>query len=134
MILAMLAVSMVATQPAGSTLRALHTFAAGDVVGSDAVAAVACQVPVARALRYDRELRVVRATRPIEAGQCLLGAHLEDGPVIAPGQQVSAVTKVGAIQVERRVETLQAARPGGKLFVRGQDGAAFSVRYEDIAR
>lgn len=134
MTFAALALTALTVTPALPMLRAMHGIAAGAIVSGEDVVAIACERPIAHMLRYDAQARAVRAVRPIAPGQCLLGGKLDEGAIIEPGQRARVVTRVGSVQVERTVETLQAARPGGRLFVRGAEGAPFSIGYEALAR
>jgi flagella basal body P-ring formation protein FlgA len=114
------------------TLQATRSIAAGAFVRASDVAALPCKVTAPSPLRYDRVVRVARAARSIAAGECIAGSSILMAAIV-PGQKVRAVTKIGAVKIERAVEALQAAGPGERLFVRASDGAPYTVRYEEIA-
>ncbi len=50
--------------------------------------------------------------------------------MVLPGDTLSLVVFSGSARIERKVEALQAARPGEHLFVRAADGDVLSVQYE----
>lgn len=51
--------------------------------------------------------------------------------MVQPGQMLSMVVMSGAVRIERRVEAMQGARSGGRLFVRSSDGQILAAHYED---
>lgn len=50
--------------------------------------------------------------------------------VVQAGDKVELRASAGAVQIARRVEALQEARPGGRLFVRDGDGKTFPITLE----
>ena len=52
--------------------------------------------------------------------------------MVHPGEMLSLIVATGAVRIERRVEAMQPARPGQRLFVKSADGQVLSVRYEEV--
>jgi hypothetical protein len=75
-------------------------------------------------------LRVRRAPTPSSTRPQSTNPPVPDAPTLKTGDAVNLSIGVGAVRIERRVEALQAARPGQRLFVRSEDGQTLSVRYQ----
>jgi hypothetical protein len=85
---------------------------------------------VGRAFAYDAVASVSRVSHAIAAGD-IVARYPEFGArMVLPGDTLSLVVVSGSTRIERKVEALQAARPGERLFVRAADGDVLSVQYE----
>jgi len=69
----------------------------------------------------------VRTVRAIAADDITPRFAGFDQDIIWPGQMMQMVSTAGSISVTRKVEALQSARQGRKLFVRDSDGVIFSL-------
>lgn len=78
-------------------------------------------------LRYDRDAGVVRAGASLAAGAFLGRVALPDAPMVARGDALAIVSRVGPVEVRRSVTALQSLRHGTRLFVRAEDGTIFAV-------
>lgn len=116
---------------AGPTcLRATQAMAAGTVPPASGFVAADCgESRPATAMRYDTALRTVRLARALQPGDVVAGIAPGLMADIMPGQALYVVSRVGPVVVQRRVEALQPANPGQRLFVRGGDGKVMSVLY-----
>jgi hypothetical protein len=121
-----------ADRPQGHCLKALTALPAGAIPVSGNFQRVDCPSPkgVAAAFRYDRVQGSSQLSRSIAEGEVVPVFPEFEMSLVHPGQALTMVVLVGANRIERRVEALQAARPGQRLFVRSADGQILSVRYE----
>ena len=115
----------------GHCLKALEAVSADDTPVFADFSRVECPRPApAAAFRYDRAQGASRVSRAIVKGEVvpMFPEFGEEG--VRPGQQLLLIVLAGANRIERRVEALQAARPGERLFVRSESGQVFAARYE----
>ena len=94
------------------------------------MAAVPCpEKPLAKALRYDPQLRANVALLPIEAGDVIQGASFAAAPIgVRRGDKLALSSRVGPVTITRPVTALQSVRAGDKqLFVKTDDGEVFAV-------
>jgi len=61
-------------------------------------------------------------------------AAWQSGPSVQSHDRVNLEVAIGAVRIERRVEALQPARPGQRLFVRDADGKTLSVLYAEAGQ
>jgi len=89
---------------------------------------LACFLPsAAKTVR----LRVSRSVEsPTVDAASIVSAPWRMPPAVKAGDKVELRVSAGAVQIARKVEALQAARPGGRLFVRDQDGKTFPIMLE----
>ncbi len=83
--------------------------------------------------RYDAAAGIARLSRSVAEGEILRAPPEFAVRMVRPGDTLVLVSGAGAVRIERDVEALQAAGPGGRLFVKARDGAVLSVRYEEVA-
>jgi hypothetical protein len=120
-----------AQDASGHCLKALAAAAVDDAALSGDFSRVECPRPApAAAFRYDRAQGASRVSRTIAKGEVVPMFPEFGGEEVRPGQQLFLVVLIGANRIERRVEALQAARPGERLFVRSESGQVFAARYE----
>jgi hypothetical protein len=86
------------------------------------------------AFRYDRSSGASRLARDLAAGDVVERFPEYGADMVLPGQHLNLVVEIGNVRVERQVEALQSARPGERLFVKGDDGQILSVRFESGGR
>lgn len=120
-----------AQDASGHCLKASEAIAADEIPISANFFRVDCPKPApAAAFRYDRAQGTSRISHAIAEGEIVPMFPEFDTKRVLPGQALILVVLVGANRIERRVEALQAARPGQRLFVRSKDGQVFAARYE----
>lgn len=118
----------------GSCYVARVDLAPGAYLSRDDVAETACaRAPVERRLRYDAEAGAAFAYADIPAGTPLGRLRVAAQDPIAAGQAMLLRTRVGPVTIERRVTSLQPARPGKRLFVRTEDGQLLASGWTDPA-
>jgi flagella basal body P-ring formation protein FlgA len=83
------------------------------------------------AFRHDVHKDYSVVCRPIAAGEIVPVFPEFGADIVRPGQELHIVIASGSVRIDRRVEAMQAARPGQKLFVRDGDGKIFSARYKE---
>jgi hypothetical protein len=130
----LLGASVGLAQPAAGNdacLRVLSPVAEDAVPAPSQFAPAICgRSIVARAFRYDRSEHATRAARALAFGD-IVRRYPEYGvAAIVPGEALTLVAVSGVARVERRVEALQEARTGQRVFVKSRDGQVLSVRYE----
>ncbi|MBC7768219.1 MAG: hypothetical protein H7124_05480 [Phycisphaerales bacterium] len=112
--------------------RTLRTLGEGQVItGADVEPAPCDDDAAAAAMRYDRVHSVLRTHAPVAAGAYLGAAFTQSAPVTSEGAAMTLVVTAGPVQIERRVEAVQPARAGERIFVRDEDGAVFAVAFPD---
>jgi hypothetical protein len=79
------------------------------------------------AVQYDRRHGVVRAAADLPAGAYLGRVALPAEAGIERGAALTLVSTVGPVRIEREVVAVQPARPGGKIFVRDEEGGTFAA-------
>lgn len=117
--------------PQGHCLKALLALAADSVPMAADFVAADCPGKPAAAFRYDSAARSSRLLRPVAQNEIVPWFPEFGQKMVQPGQVLNIVIHAGAARIERKVEALQTARPGQKLFVRSSDGQMHSVRYEE---
>lgn len=111
-------------------LRAVHALAPGVVPSADDFAAADCGEDMpATAVRYDGGMHAVRMIRAVDPDEIVPAIRPSMLAAVSPGQTLYLSVKVGPVTVQRKVEALQPANPGQKLFVRAADGQVMSVLY-----
>jgi flagella basal body P-ring formation protein FlgA len=121
-----------AGQSQGHCLKALAALPEGSIPVSEKFRRVDCpssEAPAA-AFRYDRVQGSSHLSRSILEGEVVPIFPEFEMRLVQPGQTLLMVISTGAARIERKVEALQTARPGQKLFVRSADGQILSARYE----
>ena len=128
-----LGLSLSGAHAAEQCLRVERALAAGSIAQTTTFAPVTCLGEgTARAFDYDRAGHVTRLARALAKDE-IVGRFPEYGEaIIEPGETLTLVIAAGPVRVERKVEALQEARSGERLFVRTEDGAVFAARYEQV--
>ena len=108
-------------------LKVVGPAAADTVVGFREVADAPCTESVVDGLWFDRTQGVMRARRDLKPGEILHAPPASALATVAPGDPMVLEVSVGPVKVQRRVEAVQAARPGQGLFARTADGAVISI-------
>jgi hypothetical protein len=93
--------------------------------------AAPCLGAVSPALWFDRRTGVLRAARALKLGEILQAPARDIVASVAPGQSLLIEATVGPVRVQRRVEAIQPARPGQRLFARTTDGAVLSIPFPE---
>jgi hypothetical protein len=89
---------------------------------------LACYLPTAA---KPVRLRVSRsAAAPATDAVAIASMPWRVPPAVKSGDTVELRASAGAVRIVRNVEALQTARPGGRLFVRDQDGKTFPITLE----
>jgi flagella basal body P-ring formation protein FlgA len=116
----------------GTCLRALEAQPADAIPASEKFERNDC--PGKRppsAFRYDAAQGISHLSRAVAKDE-IVPAYPEFGEkLVRPGQILSMIVLAGNSRIQRRVQALQAARPGQLLFVRSADGQVLSARYEE---
>jgi hypothetical protein len=107
-----------------------HPLFAGESVSKADLVAVACSSgePIGR-VHYDRQSGAAYAAERLEAGTYLGRLVPPDPPAVEPGAGLVLLSRVGPVQIERKVTALQAGREGKRVFVMNEDGETISVTY-----
>lgn len=115
-------------------MRATRALAAGAVPTTRDFVPISCgdAKPIA-AVRYDPGLRAVRLFHALQPGDVVAAIPASLMAGVAPGETLYVQVHVGPVVVQRKVEALQPAHPGQKIFVRAADGTVMSVRYPENA-
>jgi len=130
------AVLTVAMQPAQAAdcLRAEYAIPAGAIAKTDAFAPAACGTKSANPFRYDAERGVTVTAQALAPGE-IVARYPEFGIAeLAPGDTMELEARAGGVLVARKVEVMQRARPGQRVFVKAADDSILSVAYEDLSR
>ncbi len=114
---------------AASCLRVLQPLPQGRIVQSTFFGAAPCRDVHGKSFAYVRATGAVRTTRDLAIGEIVPAFAGYGAAAVAPGQSLTLLVQRGPVRVARRVEALQSARPGERLFVRSEDGKVLSVRY-----
>ncbi len=80
---------------------------------------------------YDRRSGLLRTTDDVESGDNLGSLAPLPTHVVQTSDPLSLTASVGVARIERRVEAMQDARSGERLFVRDADGRVFSIPLPD---
>ena len=105
----------------------------GDTPTRADLSPAACGADPVAALGYDPHTRLAGFTRDVAAGDVIVappGSALADLP---RGQALRLRVAVGAVIIEREVQTLQPARRGEPLFVRTQEGDVLVAPFPELA-
>jgi hypothetical protein len=116
-----------AREDAGCFVAAAGIAPGATIVAADLEAAPCVPGGSQAALRFDRAGGLVRAVGRIGQGAYLGRLALPPEAAIAPGAELTLVSRVGPVRISRPVVALQVGRPGGRLFVRDREGSVFSV-------
>lgn len=120
--------------PRDACMRVVQPVAEGSVLTRADLEPVGCEANAQpSAVRYDPEVRALRAERELEAGETLAAAPVFALAGVRAGQRLYVRAQVGPVVVEREVEAVQPGRTSGKVFVRASDGVVFSAPFSDVA-
>lgn len=107
----------------GACAAIAQPVAQGAAIKPADIVAVPCEATEAGApLRFDRRASAIRASAPLPAGTRLGRVVLSAAPDVDKGDELTLVSAVGPVRVERQVVALQAGRSGGRVFVRDAEG------------
>lgn len=113
-------------------LRAKAPLAAQAIPAESDFASAPCMGETSKsAFFYDGRIGAVRVSRPLRAGELVRAGSYLPMAAIKPHQPLYLRASIGAVIVERRVETLQVGWPGRRVFVRAEGGKAFAVTLPD---
>ncbi|MBV9694999.1 MAG: hypothetical protein JO261_14975 [Alphaproteobacteria bacterium] len=116
-------------------LRVQVPIAAGAIAKTDAFADAACgKVGIPNPFHYESRLGASIAERPLMPGDVVPRYPDFGVEELSPGDTVDLEARAGNILIARKVEVLQRARPGQRLFVKAADGSILSVAFEELAR
>ena len=101
--------------------------AAGAPLSDADLIPVACREAAASGVRFDRLDRVARAERDLAGGAYLGRISAPPAVAVDKGARLTLVATAGPVRVSREVVALQAGRPGGKVFVRDNEGNVTSA-------
>ena len=90
--------------------------------------------PLDRPFRYDRSVGALRALRELSVGEITPRPPQALLSSVRPGDALYVSVAVGPVTVERTVRTLQPSFAHKPVFVRGADGAIFSVPSPELVR
>lgn len=108
---------------------ARHELRQGEIIMHEDVYLAECGDDLTTAsLGYDRERKVPFARSPIPAGASLGSFRPAAQAVLPRGQRLVFKVADGPVVVQRRVESLQAGRPGQAMFARTEDGDVIAAR------
>lgn len=119
-----------APAPAGGlSCFALSRFVArGAILSSSDLAPASCGSGKADAqIAFDRDDRVTRAAVDLAAGTNVGRVALLAEPAVDRGQELTLISTAGPVQIQRKVVAAQPGRPGGKIFVRDEDGKVLTA-------
>jgi len=119
---------------AGDCLRVRHAIPAGAIAKTDAFVPAVCADKSANPFRYDAQRGVSVTAQALAPGDVVPRYPDYGAQALSPGDTMELEARAGGILVARKVDVLQRARPGQRLFVRAEDGSILSVTYEDLAR
>lgn len=109
--------------------------AAGEYIGREDVEPTSCDAASAAApVRYDRDVRALRAAADLEPGAYLGALDVRSPGPLAAGTTLTLVSRSGPVELTRDARLLQAGRPGDSAFVRTPDGDVFAVPLIDGER
>lgn len=92
------------------------------------IVTVPCEArEVGAPVRFDRRASAVRASAHLPAGTRLGRLALPAAPNVDRGDELTLLSRVGPVSVERQVVALQAGRSGGRVFVRDAEGQVVSA-------
>jgi len=102
--------------------------AAGELITAETVAPAPCSgVPAAGTVRFVRTSGQVRAASDLSAGTYLGRLMPPPAGAVQAGASLSLLSTSGPVTIARPVTTLQAGRPGRRVFVRDEDGQVLSI-------
>lgn len=108
--------------------------AAGSFIDQSEVAPVPCERTRPHAgLGYDASARAPLARGAIPAGAYLGPVRAVASDPVAAGETLVLRSAIGPVMVERTVTSMEAARRGGRIFVRTEDGELVSARLDGTA-
>ncbi len=116
-------------------LRAVVAVQVDSVPRSDEFVPTGCERGQGGAVyRYDRSSGITRLARAIAAGETVPRFPEFGIDMVRPGQILYLLVVSGPVTIERKVQALQAARPGQRVFVETGDGEIVSARYQEALR
>ena len=123
-----------ASRPA-ACLRALKDLAAGAIPVRDDFEAVACPEDRPETVfGYQPGTRSVRAVRTVAEGEIVEAPPASALADVRAGTEVTLTTRVGPVQIRRRVKTTQPGRAGEPVFVRTAEGKTLAVTLGEVER
>lgn len=120
--------------PERACLRVLLPQSAGAIPDSGAFEPASCAAAHSEeTFHYDSTDRVTRLSRTVAAGEIVNSFPEFQIGIVRPGDKLTLISRVGSVDIERKVQALQPARPGERLFVKSSDGTVLSARFEAAA-
>lgn len=86
-----------------------------------------CEKHAQTQVRFDRGGSLVRAAADLEAGTHLGRLSLPELAGVDRGDKLTLVSRVGPVRIERKVVAVQPGRPGGRIFVRDEEGQVLTA-------
>lgn len=111
-------------------LRTLHALPAGAPVQDENFAPALCRSKPSPAFLYDRVTGALRTKRDLASDELVNSYPGRGEGKVYVGQPITLRASVGSATIEHKVQAMQVARPGDRLFVRTSEGLYHSVRYE----
>jgi flagella basal body P-ring formation protein FlgA len=106
----------------------LHAVSVGDAIAPEDVVLVACdEQVVAPSLSFDKLHHQLHSKTDLAAGTKLGRTNVLASASIKAGERLRLVATAGPVTVERSVIALQPGGPGGRVFVRDNEGQVSSV-------
>ena len=112
----------------GACAATAQPVAQGAALQTADVVTVPCEATeVGAPVRFDRRASALRTSAPLPAGTRLGRLTLPAAPDVDKGDELTLLSTVGPVSVERQVVALQAGRSGGRVFVRDAEGQVVSA-------